>query len=157
MILTAGDADAQVWDARTLRPIGPPIQFADGVRFARFDAPASRILVLRTATRYARPGWETTSGEAAVFDAATGRLLRGDVRHGDRPPADADLSPDGSLVATCSNADDTVLGRGVGEAGRVGSRARRRQVATSHRVLVSYTVVSSVRPDGSNRTATKGA
>jgi WD40 repeat protein len=96
-VLTATDADAQVWDADTGRPVGPRLAAAEGVRQAVFSADGRRLLLVeKTLFR--------------VCDVDAGRALLGPATQ--RPDRDegigplaadysgglgtCDLSPDGS-------------------------------------------------------------
>jgi WD40 repeat protein len=84
---------AQVRDAVTGIPLGPPLKHDDGVLFAMFDAAGIRV---------------ATGGEdfaAIVWDAATGRQLTPPMKHEEQVRT-AIFSPDGANLVT-SSADCT--------------------------------------------------
>ena len=96
-------SQAQVWDARTYKPIGDVLEHGENLRRAEFDATATKVLTVgRT------DGAEKDLAEdAKLWDARTGKLLLA-LRHGDLPLTDAALSPDGKMVATCNEKDSTI-------------------------------------------------
>jgi WD40 repeat protein len=103
-ILTAGKSAVQVWDAKTYKPLGEPMEHGDDLCFASLDRHGERVLTV---------GWESergkvVAGEANVWEARTGKRLVGPIRHGDSPVSRAAISPDGTLVATCFEEDRSV-------------------------------------------------
>lgn len=103
-ILTAGKRQVQVWDAKTYRECGAPIDGGDNFWTASLNRSGDRVL---TVTRTTELG-NLRSGDAKVWDVGTGRLLGAAIRHGDLPISQAAISPDGTLVATCSEKDKDV-------------------------------------------------
>jgi WD40 repeat protein len=98
--------EAQLWDARTLKPIGEPPRHR-GLRLAKFDRAGKKLLTVGW-TDDGAPTWRTIAGEAKVWDARTGKLVLGPIRHGGRPLSYAALRPDGSIIATCLNEDPAI-------------------------------------------------
>jgi WD40 repeat protein len=94
----------QVWDAKTYRECGAPIDGGDNFWTASLNRRGDRVL---TVTRTTELG-NLKSGDAKVWDVRTGRLLGAAIRHGDLPISQAAISPDGTLVATCSQKDKDV-------------------------------------------------
>jgi WD40 repeat protein len=103
-ILTAGKSAVQVWDAKTYKPLGEPMEHGDDLRQVALDRHGERVLTA---------GWESergklVAGEAIVWEAKTGKRLVGPIRHGDQPVSYAAISPDGTLAATCFEEDRDV-------------------------------------------------
>jgi WD40 repeat protein/tetratricopeptide (TPR) repeat protein len=90
-VLTASaDGTAQVWDAATGRPVGPPLRHAAAIRSARFS-PDGRQVVTASA-----------DGTARVWDAKTSEPVSPPLKHG-AGVNHASFSPDGRRVVTASN------------------------------------------------------
>jgi WD40 repeat protein len=89
LILTAGGNEARVWDAKTFRPVTPPLLHAKGEKIVHASiSPDSRFALT------------VAGGEGRLWDAATGRTVRA-FRHEDGARVTyAAFSPDGSLLVT---------------------------------------------------------
>src|SRR6185503_7943315 len=74
VVTASEDKTAQVWDAQTGEPAGPPLRHPDGVRTARFD-PAGQRVVTGCGDGAARV-WEVPSGRPLLAPL----LHRGSVR-----------------------------------------------------------------------------
>ena len=86
-ILTAGGAEARVWDAGTLEPVSATLRHNGDVRSAAFSPDGDRVA--------------TAAGDSAcVWDSRTGRALFS-VRHA-AAVTGACFSPDGHLLLTAS-------------------------------------------------------
>jgi WD40 repeat protein len=95
----------QLWDAKTFQGIGEALEHPH-LRRARFDVTGKTLLTIGCLEGPA-PAWRIEEGEARLWDVATQRLTRRFTHEG-RALSEADLSHDGSMVATCSHKDDTV-------------------------------------------------
>jgi WD40 repeat protein/serine/threonine protein kinase len=132
LVATACGDTAQVWDARTGRPVGPPLRHTARIRAVALS-PDGRLLLTGGDDRVARL-WETATGRpvgsplahaarvevvafspdgkaaltgakdgaARLWDTATGTALGQPLSHGDVVRSVA-FSPDSRLVATGSN------------------------------------------------------
>lgn len=100
-ILTAGKREVQVWDAKTYRESGPPIQVGDDFLTAAFDRRGDRVVTVDRTLEKGQP----VAGGARVWDVRTGNPLGSKIRHGNMPLSQAAISPDGALIATCSETD----------------------------------------------------
>jgi len=94
--LGAGCADdqfnrcsARIWDTKTGRVVGKPLQHGDGVLSIAFSSDASRVVTA------------SEDFTAVVWETATGRQLTPALRHGHQVQG-ACFSPDGGWVATAS-------------------------------------------------------
>jgi len=97
LILTASqDRTSRVWNARTGRPVGARMHHVAGVTTAAFS-PDGRLVVTAAGSESAGG-----SGEAAVWEAATGQRLHTLWLHtlddGEGPVLSAGFSPDGSRI-----------------------------------------------------------
>jgi WD40 repeat protein len=95
----------QFWDAKTFQPIGDAIEHPH-LRRAEFDT-SGRLLLTVACLESPAPKWQVQEGDARLWDVPTRKLLR-QFSHGTKPLSGAELSPDGSLVATWSHDDVTV-------------------------------------------------
>lgn len=96
-------SQAQVWDARTYKPIGEVLEHGENLRRAEFDATATKLLTVG----HSRKDEKDVAEDAKLWDVRTGKLLFA-FRHGNLPLTDAALSPDGKTVATCNENDFTI-------------------------------------------------
>ncbi len=97
-IVTAGDSDARIWDARTYQPIFTLPHGAD-VYQALYSSDGTRLV---TVTETALKIWDARSG--ALYNSLT-------AKHSARTSSDyflAALSPDGSMVAATDPEGSTV-------------------------------------------------
>jgi eukaryotic-like serine/threonine-protein kinase len=94
-VATAGeDQSAQVWDAHTGQPVGPPLEHDDAVRQAVFSPSPSGSM-----PRYVA----TVSGRSVrLWDAATGRQLLPILEHKGKVHS-VDFNSDGSRVLTAGS------------------------------------------------------
>jgi WD40 repeat protein len=90
LILTAGDDEARVWDARTYEPVTKPLKHGDGrvILLAALSPDGTRLV--------------TAAGdEAAIWDSKTGDRLAG-LRHAG-PVRSTSFSADGARVLTAGD------------------------------------------------------
>jgi hypothetical protein len=88
-VLTASTMAAQVWEADTGKPIGPPLQHKGGVNSAAFSSDGLRVVTA---------GGDTTQ----VWEADTGKPLGSPLQHEDYVNS-ATFSSDGRRVLTASS------------------------------------------------------
>jgi WD40 repeat protein/serine/threonine protein kinase len=117
--MLVGNGEARVWDASSGQPITPPLTHGSLVKFAAFSPDGRRVLSV-SGTMFVRNGeaWPLRSGEARVWDAATGQPLTTPLSHGhvERSPANAlgftrmsaAFNPDGRRVVTASGREARV-------------------------------------------------
>jgi WD40 repeat protein/tetratricopeptide (TPR) repeat protein len=88
----ANKGEARLYDARTGKPLGPPLPHADQVLSVAFS-PDGKTILTGSGT------FRTHTGEARLWDARTGKPLGPPLRHVDRVWAVA-FSPDGKSFLT---------------------------------------------------------
>ncbi len=93
-LIAMGSEVAQLWDARTRQPIGPPLPHRNIVRVASFTRDGRRLLT-------------TTPLETRVWEVATGASLT-ETMVGGTDIVDAVFSEDGTRIATASRTTDDV-------------------------------------------------
>jgi WD40 repeat protein len=98
---------AQLWDARTFKPIGRPLDHPHP-NAAQFDARGTKLLTVGAQHQYVGADRVPVEGDARLWDARTGKSLLPPIDHDGRPLSTAAFSPDGTLIATCRRTDPTV-------------------------------------------------
>ncbi|HZU39340.1 MAG TPA: tetratricopeptide repeat protein, partial [Gemmataceae bacterium] len=90
VVTASEDGTAQVWDAATGQPVGPPFHHTDHVKNAHFNPAGDRVVTA------------SSDGTARVWDAATGQPVSSPMRHADAVN-DALFNPDGTMILTVGN------------------------------------------------------
>ncbi|WP_224363550.1 AAA-like domain-containing protein [Hyalangium versicolor] len=112
VVARSRDTTAQVWNAETGQPVGPPLRHQEVVRAVAFGPGGQRVVT----------GSEDNT--AQVWDAQSGQPVGPLLHHGDDVVAVA-LSPDGQRVVTGSN-DDTAQVWDAQTGQSIGPRLRHR-------------------------------
>lgn len=104
IVTASGDfgkaGEGRVWDAATGQPLSPPLRHASVVHAAAFS-PDGRWVVT-AGGGVGMPGKSPATGEARVWDAASGRPITPLLRH-DRSIASVAFAPDGRRLVTASS------------------------------------------------------
>jgi WD40 repeat protein/serine/threonine protein kinase len=98
VITCSYDGTARIWNAQTAEPVTELLpDDRDWVRFAQFSPDGQRVL-----TASGEMPTPNKPGSVRVWDARTGRLVAGPLRH-NAPVRYARFSPDGKFVASASD------------------------------------------------------
>jgi len=149
-VVTATDhRTLQIWDARAMKPHGPPLVHPDTALTARFSDDGSTLLTTsgpptQAAYQFREHAWNTEMYDGPVpnwgntvhlWDPDTGQTIGRPIQH-PGPLSVAAISPDGKLVLTASHTQARLWDAATGEA---------RQPALRHDGLITAAAFS---PDG---------
>ena len=100
------EASFRVWKTANFKEIPDLIMHRD-LKRVDITSDGSKVLSVAYCQENKDKGWETTSGEAILWDCDTGRQLLPPITHKTKMLQDAALSLDGMWIATAGN-DDVV-------------------------------------------------
>jgi len=106
-LMIVAESSVRIWDTQKWDPIGIPLRPERGSNFikASFDATGERVL---TVAYTDSDSFSRESDEVKVWEVRTGTQVGPPIRHRGKSVTDADISPNGDLIATANWHDRTV-------------------------------------------------
>jgi|SRR5579884_403657 len=109
LIITAARRYARAWDAATARAVTRPLDHGGAVAGVAISADGRTAVTFGGTWDVSGPRGVYRGSGAKVWDGKTGRLL---LRINEHEPGhsvwDADVSPNGTIIATCAHGDHSV-------------------------------------------------